>query len=314
MLSRELGCDVAYTPMFHAQNFATQPKYRQKTFSTCPEDRPLIVQFCSNDAETLLTAARFVENSCEGVDINLGCPQEIARRGHYGAFLQDEWNLINELVSRLRSNLNRELAVSCKIRRFDQVERTVEYAKMLERAGCTFISLHGRTREQRGSRMGLADWSHIKAVKEATIIPVIANGNIQSLRDAEKCVEYTGADAIMTAEGNLYNPSLLKNMHEPAWTIASKYLNYVDLYPVPASIAKSHLFKLFHRCIAAPENSDIRDKLAKSSTIEQLREVVSSFEQRYKKGDDYDHSMPITMQPVPIYLCQVSFRTFPRLD
>lgn len=308
MLSKEYGCEAAYTPMFHALNFATQPKYRQKLFSTCPEDKPLFVQFCSNDPDSLLAAARLVENSCNGIDINLGCPQDIARRGHYGSYLQDDWNLISEMVTKLRTNLDTNLTVSCKIRRFEQVERTVDYGRMLEKTGCTFIGLHSRTREQRGCKMGLADWDHIKAVKEATHIPVIANGNIQSLRDAEDCLKYTGADAVMTAEGNLYNPCLFLNLHQPAWIVARRYLYYVKLYPVPAPIAKSHLFKLFHRCVALSENSELRDKLGRSTTIDHLHEVVDCFEKKYMSYDDSDQSMPITLQPVPVYLCQVSIR------
>lgn len=306
MLSREYGCQAAYTPMFHAANFSSQKKYRQKNFSTCPEDRPLIVQFCANNADTLLAAARHVENDCNGIDINLGCPQDIARRGHYGAFLQDDWELIDEMVTKLRNNLENQLAVSCKIRRFDDIDKTVEYSRMLEKAGCTFLGVHARTRDQRGCKSGAADWSYIKAVKEGVSIPVIANGNVQSLADANQCLAFTGADAVMTAEGNLYNPSLFLDTHPPAWVIAKRYLHYVREYPIPAGMAKSHLFKLFHRCIAMEENVDLRSKLGQSTTLEQLDETIECFEKRY--ATDCDQTLPIRMLPVPPYLCQVSFR------
>ena len=297
--------------MFHASNFATSKKYRQKSFTTCSDDRPLFVQFCANNPDSLLEAARFVANDCDGIDINLGCPQEIARRGRYGAFLQDEWKLIEEMVTKLRSDLKPSLAVSCKIRRFESKEKTVQYARMLERAGCTFIGVHGRTREQRGCKTGLADWAYIKAAKESVNIPVIANGNIQSLGDAEACFKATNADAIMTAEGNLYNPALFQNVHPPAWEVANKYLDYVKQYPIPAGMAKSHIFKLFHRCVAIDENADLRSKLGQSTTLEDLYEVVDCFKRRYRPDDELmrnDLYMPITVQPVPPYLCQPRFR------
>ena len=75
MLARSHGTDLCYTPMLHAKNFQSSERYREREMDTCAEDRPLFAQFCANDPDLLLEAARFVENRVDAVDINFGCPQ-----------------------------------------------------------------------------------------------------------------------------------------------------------------------------------------------------------------------------------------------
>jgi tRNA-dihydrouridine synthase 1 len=164
--------------MINAKMYANNKRngYREIAFNTVfgeeggPGDRPLIVQFCANDPDQLLASAQALEGHCDAIDINLGCPQDIARKGHYGSFLQDEWDLVYKLsaflfvvlcvlteraqrwilnsVNILHVNLS--IPVTAKFRVFPSLEQTVEYAKMLERAGAQILTCHGRTREQRG--------------------------------------------------------------------------------------------------------------------------------------------------------------------
>lgn len=74
------------------------PAYRMENFDDHPLDRPLVAQFCGDDPVTLLAACRHVQDKCDAVDLNCGCPQGIARKGHYGAYLLDEPDLVVEIV------------------------------------------------------------------------------------------------------------------------------------------------------------------------------------------------------------------------
>jgi len=97
MLTRKYGAQLCYTPMMHAAMFSEQQHYRDNNFATCPEDRPVIAQFCANDPDKFLAAARHVEKHVNAVDLNLGCPQGIARKGHYGSYLLSDVPLIVRL-------------------------------------------------------------------------------------------------------------------------------------------------------------------------------------------------------------------------
>lgn len=194
---------------------------------TCAADKPLIVQFCANDAAIFSTAAQYVAPYCDAVDLNLGCPQQIARRGHYGAFLT-EWNMIDDILRTARRNVN--VPITCKVRLQDSVERTIEYVRMLVRTGVSAIALHGRTREHIRDRAGAADWTAVRQVIEAVNgeVPMFANGSIRTLADADRCVAETGACGVLIAESALHNPSLFTgNPTRAPYLAASDYLDMV---------------------------------------------------------------------------------------
>jgi tRNA-dihydrouridine synthase 1 len=210
-----------------------------------------------------------------------------------------------------------KVPVTCKVRRFESVEKTVNYAKMLVAAGCKMLTVHGRTREQKGPLTGLADWSYVKAVREAVNIPVISNGNIQCMEDVDRCLEETGAVAVMTAEGNLYNPALFLRQNPPCWEPALEYLSLVDQYPCPMSYMRGHLFKLFHHVLSIPSNNNLRIQLGAANTTEEFRRITKVIKDMYEPfheglsvwsdTTEYDSENLV----LPPWLCQPYVRVCP---
>lgn len=281
MLARKYSAQLCFTPMWHAAVFARDEKYRKQALQTCPADRPLIVQFCANDPEIFSKAVKLTVEAIEvdAIDLNLGCPQIIAKRGHFGSFLQDEWELISRLIKVIHENF--EVPVTAKMRIFEDIQKTVDYAKMMESAGCQILTVHGRTREQKGALTGLASWNHIKAVVEALKIPVIANGNIQNFSDIDRCIKETGVCGVMAAEGHLTNPALFSGLQPPVWQMCEEYLDLVTHYPCPLSHTRGHLFKLLHHVLQIKENFPIREIIAKGQSLEQFKDAVSQVKQKY---------------------------------
>ncbi|GMH34293.1 hypothetical protein BSKO_02127 [Bryopsis sp. KO-2023] len=295
MLCRRYGATGAYTPMQHARLFYETEKYRVENFTTCPEDRPLLVQFCANDPEILLGAAKIVEPYCDGIDLNLGCPQRIAKRGRYGAYLMDDLPLIENLVKTLVAGVS--IPVTCKIRMFEELEPTLEYARMLERAQCSMLGVHARTRDKKDSVTSRADWDVIKAVKEALSIPVLANGNIRDLKDVHACMEYTGADGVMSAVSLLEDPALFsqgrleeggEKTYMDECRLFREYLELVTAYPVNLGFVKGHAFRLLGNWLA--EFTDIRMELNRDRklTLEKFYTWLEEIERRIEaSGRDY---------------------------
>ncbi|KAF9763473.1 tRNA-dihydrouridine(16/17) synthase [NAD(P)(+)]-like [Nosema granulosis] len=278
-LARRYGANICYTEMVHCEAFLRSKRNPVKNnwYCTNKEDRPLVIQICGNKPDVMLEACKILQTECDAIDINFGCPQEIARKGKYGSWLQDDWELVRSIVSTLSSNL--DVPLFCKIRVFESIEKTVEYAKMIESAGCKLIAVHGRTREQKGVNSGLASWEHIKKVKENLSIPVVANGNILYFCDLQACLDYTGCDGVMVAETHLYNPLIFCEIEKSSIEVYKEYLDICRNVPNSFEYKniKSHSFKILNTLLK--NNSTLMVSLNKCNTLEEFYNFIAEVEQ-----------------------------------
>lgn len=112
-------------------------------------------------------------------------------------------------------------------------------------------------------------------------IPVFANGNIQCLEDAYRCIEETGVCGVMCAEGNLTNPAIFQGINPVSWDMAFEYLNIVEQYPITLNYIRGHMFKILHKLLSMPENAELRELMATCHGIESIKNVVQLFKDHY---------------------------------
>ena len=175
-------------------------------------EHPLSMQIFGHDMETMVYAAKFLDEKtdCDIIDVNMGCPVNKVIKAHAGSALMLEEDYAANLIHTIISTVKKPVTVKMRIG-FDQDHiNCVSLAKKLEQAGAGAIAIHGRTRSQMYE--GNADWSYIKAVKDALSIPVIGNGDIHTPQDALRMLTETGVDAVMIGRGVLGDPWLIKQI------------------------------------------------------------------------------------------------------
>lgn len=289
LLVRNYGCDLTYTPMIHSVLFSTVESYRNKWLDDIhPDiDNPSFVQFCGHDPELLLKAGKIVEDKAPCVDINLGCPQHIAKRGHYGSFLLEDTDLVKKIAGYLANNL--KCAVSCKIRLFkNNINRSIELAKDLEKCGIKVLTVHGRTKEQNKEMTGSCNFDAIRAIKEVLTIPVISNGGLQDYDDIDKCFEYTKCDAVMSSEKLLENPFFF-DKNRTIYNIdnvALEYLEIAERLNTDISYIRSHLFKFYYG--ACQVNNSFNARLVGSKSMSDFYSIAEDIREFRKHLDNKD--------------------------
>ena len=181
---------------------------RGKVEELATEEGPIGVQLFDHRPQAMAEAAKRAQDAGAFlIDINMGCPvKKIAKKGG-GSGLILEPDLAARIVEAVSQAVQVPVTVKTRLGWCGSDADPVTWCQQLQNAGAQLLTLHGRTREQ--GFKGHADWQAIAQVKAALTIPVIANGDINTPEDAQRCLAITGADGVMVGRGSMGAPWLV---------------------------------------------------------------------------------------------------------
>ena len=206
-ICRELGAGYTLTEMVSAKALCYQDKKTIPLMELGPEEHPAGVQVFGSDPVCMEEAAAIIRevSRADVIDINMGCPvPKIANNGDGSGLLKDLDKACRVAEAVLRGAGETPVTVKMRLGWDRGSIVCLELAKALEELGVAAVTLHGRTKVQMYG--GTANWDYIREMKQTLSIPVIANGDVFSGRDAARILKYTGADGVMIARGCFGNP------------------------------------------------------------------------------------------------------------
>lgn len=209
-ICKEFGPGLIYTEMVSDKALYYQNVKTLDMTQVEANEHPVALQLFGHDIGSMLFAAKLLDEQteCDIIDVNMGCPvNKIIKAGAGSALLMEEDHTV-ELMKALVEHVSKPVTVKMRIGFDKEHINCVSLAKRLEEVGVAAIAVHGRTRSQMYE--GHADWSYIKAIKDAVSIPIIGNGDIRTPEDAKRMLDETGCDAIMIGRGLLGDPWLIR--------------------------------------------------------------------------------------------------------
>ena len=289
---KEMGAGLIFAEMVSDKALVYGSEKTFDLLKMSDMERPIAQQIFGSDVDSFVKAAKLVEDKMHPdiIDINMGCPvPKVAIKSQAGSALLKNPDKIKEIVSAVVKAVS--VPVTVKIRSGWDANRVnaVEVAKVIEEAGASAITVHGRTRAQGYS--GNADWNIIKQVKEMVSIPVIGNGDVTSAEKAKEMLDFTGCDAVMIGRGVLGNPWLIKE--------CVSYLDSGIIPPKPSAREKIEMLKRHYQLLVdstsekqaileirthalwyikgMPKSAYIKNEICKTKNSEDLFKILNDY-------------------------------------
>ncbi len=291
LMCKRFGADLVYTEFISSDALIRSVEKTLRKLHINDEERPVAIQIYGKDTETMVEAAKMVEEANPDIlDLNFGCPVKcVARKGAGAGMLQHVPKML-EMTGAVVKAVNLPVTVKTRLGWDDEHRIIVDLAERLQDCGIAALTVHGRTRAQ--MYRGEADWTWISKVKEnpRLYIPVIGNGDIATPQRARECFDRYNVDAIMIGRASFGRPWIFKEVKHFLQTgeelpslsfewrldvLRQEIAESVDLLGerrgilhVRRHLAASPLFK------GIPNFRDTRIKMLRAETVDELFAVL----------------------------------------
>ncbi len=263
------------------------------------KERPLVQQIFGAKPDMMAEAARIIEERYQpdGIDINMGCPVYNIVSNFNGASLIRDPERAAQIIKQMRAAVSVPISVKTRLG-WEKDTDCLEFVKVLEDAGASLISIHGRTKEQGYS--GIANWDRVGEARKNTSLPLFVNGDITSPELAKQALARSGADGMLIGRAALGNPWIftqiehglrgdqveVPTMPERIRIVRKHVAMHLARYGERGMpLFRKHLAYYFKKELKSEcpqlDWTDIRSALVRVNNIEELEEILKKIETSY---------------------------------